>query len=44
VLIKFRLRGIAENERVAEFILIGHANDPREDRPLPRLGDIVMRL
>ncbi|MDQ6702833.1 MAG: nitroreductase [Pseudomonadota bacterium] len=36
--------GIAENERVAGFIHIGHADEPREDRPRPLLADIVTRF
>jgi nitroreductase len=36
--------GIAENERVAGFIHIGHAEGPREDRVRPRLADIVTRF
>jgi nitroreductase len=36
--------GVAENERVAGFIHIGRANDPREDRVRPVLADIVTRF
>ena len=36
--------GVAEHERVAGFIHIGRADDPREDRPRPLLADIVTRF
>ena len=36
--------GVAENERVAGFIHIGRADDPREDRARPHLADIVTRF
>lgn len=36
--------GIAETEKVAGFIHIGRADDPREDRPRPQLIDIVTRF
>jgi nitroreductase len=36
--------GVAENERVAGFIYIGRADDPREDRARPLLSDIVTRF
>ncbi|HUI20742.1 MAG TPA: nitroreductase [Methylocella sp.] len=36
--------GVAENEKVAGFIHIGHAEGPREDRVRPQLADIVSRF
>jgi nitroreductase len=36
--------GVAETERVAGFIHIGRADNPREDRARPRLADIVTRF
>lgn len=36
--------GIGENEKVAGFIHIGRAPNPREDRPRPALADIVTRF
>jgi len=36
--------GVAEHERVAGFIHIGRADDPREDRARPLLADIVTRF
>lgn len=36
--------GVAEHERVAGFIHIGRADDPREDRTRPLLADIVTRF
>jgi hypothetical protein len=41
---KFLLPTIEENERVAGFIPIGHADDPRGDRARPLLANNVMRL
>lgn len=35
--------GVAENEKIAGFIHIGRADDPREDRARPVLADIVTR-
>jgi nitroreductase len=36
--------GVAETERVAGFIHIGRADNPREDRARPLLADIVTRF
>lgn len=35
--------GLAENERIAGFVHIGHAVKPPEDRDRPRLAEIVTR-
>lgn len=35
--------GVAETEKIAGFIYIGRADDPREDRARPMLPDIVTR-
>jgi nitroreductase len=35
--------GVAETEKIAGFIYIGRADDPREDRARPMLADIVTR-
>jgi len=36
--------GLGEGERIAGFIHIGRAPEPREDRPRPALADIVTRF
>lgn len=35
--------GLSDEERIAGFIHIGRASDPREDRVRPKLADIVTR-
>ncbi|QBR70374.1 nitroreductase [Beijerinckiaceae bacterium] len=35
--------GVRDNEKIAGFIYIGRADDPREDRARPMLADIVTR-